>query len=416
MSNFSGGFRSLSDVLGDIERVSENEDYVGKLGRIPASKVGEAKAHIFELYRGVVPAHSFLDEKGSAFDSIPYEMQPSIRDLTDKTVPIAPDLRSADKPEEEQSSQKIGSNIRDELKNQVFSPKNTVNVRRITLDIISKYGCLEQFLSKKSDPAASDTPFVGDGRFHRHGVARQTIDSTGVSAKISIHRNAVKSSPGKEIFSLSQLWVMNGSYGTILQTIEPVINTFPAIYGPDPVINMFYTRDTYKVGSKAYNTDNGSFVQTNNKWLLGSPITPVSTVDGDQYYLQVNVKLDSGRWWIYLGGDSSENAIGYYPISVFSAITSTGLAVKSTYFDVGGETCSEPIEPTTFAPMGSGQIASAGWKKSAYARDIKYYNIAGTVSSATVQPLSASPGYSVQRNRYAAPWNETLWYGGPGGT
>ncbi len=414
MTSFSSGFRPLSDVLGNIERVPDTEDYVGKLGRIPANEVGKAKTHILELYKDVVPAHSFLDEKGSVFDSVPYEMQPSIRHLEDKTIPVAPDLRVDDQMQE-QSSQRIGNNVRDELGNQVYSPNNTINMRRITLDIISKYGSLEGFLSKGGVPASSDSASVADGKFHRHAVASQNVDNTGISAKVSVYKNAIKSLLGKEIFSLSQLWVISGSFGTTLQTIEPVIHTFPVAYGPDPVVNMFYTNDTYKAQNKAYNTDNGVFVQTNNKWLLGSPITPISSINGDQYYIQINVKLDAGRWWIYLGGDASENAVGYYPTSIFSAIASGGLAVKSTRLDVGGEVCSEPVEPTTFAPMGSGQAASAGWKKSAYIRDIKYYNTAGSAVTATVQPLIAGTGYSGQRNRYAAPWNETWWYGGPGG-
>ncbi len=416
MTNFSSGFRPLSDVLGDIERVPDTEDYVGNLGRIPATEVAKAKAHILNLYRGIVPAHSFLDVNGSVFDAVPYEMQPAVRDMEDKSPPVAPDLRTKDERETEQSSQRVGSNVRDETGNQILAPHNTVNIRRITLDIISKYGSVEGFLSKRTNPAASDFISDGDGYFHRYAVSRQSVDNVGMSAKFSVYKNAIKSLPGKEVFSLSQLWVASGSYSTTLQVVEPIIWTYPSNWGVDPVICVYYTTDSYKANTKAYNTDDESFVQTNNKWLLGSPITPISSLDGDQYYLHISVKLVSGRWWIYLGGDASENAVGYYPTSIFSAKTSTGLAVKSTYVDVGGETCSSPVEPTTFAPMGSGQYANTGWKKSAYVRDIKYYNSAGTPTTSTMQSVAVSAGYSGQRNRYAAPWNETWWYGGPGGT
>ncbi len=416
MTSFSRGTIPLREALENIERVSETEDYVSDEGRIASSDLSKAKNYILDLYSGIDAVHSFRNERNFIFDSVPFEQQPGVRGLADKNIPVAPDLRSDEGAIEiSQAGQRVGQQIRDELGNQVLPPFGTVAIKRITLDNISKYGTVDSFLSKGgSIPASIDT--VGpDGLYHRHVVANQNADVYGGSGKFSIHKTAV-SAELRQGFSLTQMWLVSGSYETTLQTIEPAITTQPLQYGNDPALVIYFTNDGYKPGSASFNHEGGDFIQTGNKWLLGSPLSPVSVVDGNQYYLQITVKLDAGKWWIYLGGEASENAIGYYPTTLFSKVTSNGLAVKAGAFQVGGETIVQPIEPAVFAAIGSGQLASAGWKKSAYVRDLKYYNSTGSAVTANMSLYPAAPRYSIQRNRYAAPWNETVWYGGPGGT
>jgi hypothetical protein len=67
--------------------------------------------------------------------------------------------------------------------------------------------------------------------------------------------------------------------------------------------------------------------------------------------------------------------------------------------------------------MGSGQLASAGWRRSGYVRGIQYYNPQGQVVMPADGFLTprADPGYGAQVAGYAPPWNRTLWFGGPGG-
>jgi hypothetical protein len=67
--------------------------------------------------------------------------------------------------------------------------------------------------------------------------------------------------------------------------------------------------------------------------------------------------------------------------------------------------------------MGSGAFANAGWQQAAYQRDIHYYVDSGTSQHASLTPIAASPGcYTVQLAQFGAPWNQTIFFGGPGGT
>lgn len=108
-------------------------------------------------------------------------------------------------------------------------------------------------------------------------------------------------------------------------------------------------------------------------------------------------------------GTSASNTIGYYPGSIYKG---GAMASHASEIDYGGEV----VGTTSFPWMGSGGFANAGWSRACYQRDILYYPTGGGAANAS---LTASQGWpacytcSVQMD--AAPWYETIFYGGPGG-
>jgi hypothetical protein len=120
--------------------------------------------------------------------------------------------------------------------------------------------------------------------------------------------------------------------------------------------------------------------------------------------------LNQGNWWLYVGGTDASHAIGYYPTSIYN---NGAMASKASSIDYGGEVASST---TSSPPMGSGRFASEGWQKAAYQRDIYYFSTAGGIIYADLDVSQVSPCYTANVINSSPPWNETLWFGGPGGT
>jgi hypothetical protein len=88
------------------------------------------------------------------------------------------------------------------------------------------------------------------------------------------------------------------------------------------------------------------------------------------------------------------------------------MATKASEVDYGGEV----VGTTSWPPMGGGAFANQGWQHAAYQRDIRYFPTAGGNVSAKLTAAAASPNcYTAAVSMNAAPWNETLYFGGPGG-
>ena len=211
-------------------------------------------------------------------------------------------------------------------------------------------------------------------------------------------------------FSLSQHWYVGGN-GPNTQTAEVGWQVYPLMYhSSEPVFFIYWTADNYG-STGGYNLTRPGFVQTNNSWTLGGTLVPVSVTNGPQYEIEVAFYLNQGNWWLYVGDTDASHAIGYYPTSIYN---NGAMASKASSIDYGGEVVSST---TSWPPMGSGTFASEGWLKAAYQRDIFYFPTAGGTSYANDLAVKlTSPCYTANVINSNPPWNETLWFGGPGGT
>jgi hypothetical protein len=424
MTSFSDGIKKFDDFYNDLKRPT-----ISKFAH--NNKINDAKNYLIDHYSNMNPEISFVDSSGQIYDCIPFEQQAGLRGVADKSVPIAPDLPTVDgeqhsKESKSNATQELGEKNKDKFNNQMLAPAGTIPIRRITLDEIMRYKSLDDFIS-----GGKNKPLVGydtnnNGGYHRYATALAIVENYGMSIKASVNKNQViyngstNNSPS-QIFSLQQLWVTNSdNVALATQTVEVIIcvnpEVFPDVY--DPVLAVYSTNNGYNLNSGGWNLNGGYFVQTNPNWILGGKIFPFCVNGGNQYYLSMAAHFDvaGAKWWVYFGGDTSTDAIGYYPVSHFSGVTSAGLASRASRLDWGGETVTTSAEPAVFPSMGSGNYANTGWRQSAYMRDIKYYPITGGASMVTTGGLFYKNGYTSTSQRYSAPWNETLWYGGPGGS
>jgi Neprosin len=421
-------FRQFVDSLSDIRP----EQHVGvALSRARDVDAVEQMRNYLVSYYGTAEApHSYVDDNGSVFDFIPIEQQPALRSTgagpaTPPDLPQPPPAAAA-APTEQRTSRhviQLHPYFRDRYGNQMSAPAGTIPVRRLTVENLTRFETLQHFFQKSpygsappphpSSPSApmgpgGSAPPGGPGSVpatHRWAHAYQAVDNLGGHSFLNVWDPPIGAN---QVFSLSQHWYVGGSGGN-LQTAEVGWQVYPQLYGnTNPVFFIYWTADNYST-TGCYNLSCKAFVQTNSAWAIGGAISPSSVPGGQQQEIEVSYYLTGGNWWLYVGGGAASNAIGYYPASQYRG---GAMATKASECDYGGEV----VGTTSWPPMGSGVFANQGWQHAAYQRDIRYFPAAGGNVSAQLTATTTSPRcYTAQVNMYNPSWNETLWYGGPGG-
>lgn len=368
------------------------------------------KSHLAKLYEATDVAHSFVDPAGQIFDCVPIAEQPSLRESGG--APAEPPSLAAEiglaEPEEPASPAALQPET-DRFGNEMRCPPGFVPIRRITLDEMARFETLSDYFSKTGakpliPPSA---PSADTGQNHRYAYAHQTIDNLGGHSFLNLRAPSVT---GDEIFSLCQHWYSAGA-GAAHQTVEVGWQVYPAKYGhSQPVLFIYWTADNYGP-SGAYNLDKAGFVQTNPAWTIGGALSPVGSGGGKQYEIEIAFYLNGGNWWLYLGGLQPSHAVGYYPGSLFGGGAMASHATQALY---GGETVCGAVGP--WPEMGSGAFSGAVYPNAAWQRAIFVMPKAGGAQWASLTGVSPSPAcYNQFVGSYAAPWNITLFYGGPGG-
>lgn len=373
------------------------------------------KAHLLAVYDGVDVRSSFTDAAGQVFDCVPVEQQPSLKASGDAAAE-PPSLAVAighdeTRPADTQRSAGRAVADADEVDrhgNPTRCPPGFVPLRRVTLDELTRFRTLDDYFRKGFPaPLAPTAPSTDIKLNHRYAYAHQELDALGGHSFINLRAPSVS---GDEIFSLAQHWYSAGT-GTAHQTVEIGWQVFPTKYGhSQPVLFIYWTADNYKT-TGAYNLDAAGFVQTNPAWTLGGALSPVGDPGGQQYEIEVAVYLSGGNWWLYVGGLQPENAIGYYPTSIYNGGAMASHATAALY---GGETLCGATGP--WSEMGSGAFSGAIWPHAAWHRSVFVLPTGGGAQWATLKGESPSPAcYDQFVGNYAAPWNVTLFFGGPGG-
>jgi hypothetical protein len=419
-NNNTKGIISFSDFYNSIQFAKE-EQFKSEVGKKMAKEdtFSDMRTYLIGHYKEVEVVHSFMDENGSVFDCIPIEKQPALKNLRQSVAkaPDLPELQSKSDSKEDRYIPNIGSttssNLKDKFGNDMVCPPGSIPVRRITLEELGRFESLENFFQKGpggsgKPPAVMSSIEAEVAATHKYAHAYQNVNNLGGHSFLNTWAPLINTSR-QQIFSLSQHWYVGGS-GSTLQTAEVGWQVYPQKYSNSyPTLFIYWTADGYN-RTGCYNLDCSAFIQTNRSVTIGGTIGNISIKNGSQYDKEVAFYLSQGNWWLYIGGTSSSNAIGYYPTSIYR---NGALASKASSIDYGGET----VGTTSWPPMGSGEFANTGWQKAAYQRNISYYPTTGGAVDANLTVSNPSPGcYTAIVTKYNPPWNETLWFGGPGGT
>ncbi|KAK9278928.1 hypothetical protein L1049_028509 [Liquidambar formosana] len=195
----------------------------------------------------------------------------------------------------------------------VSCPEGTIPIRRTTEKDILRASSMKRFGRKLKKNVRRDSTSSN----HEHAVVFVNGDQY-YGAKASINVWAPHVADEYE-FSLSQIWVISGSFGDDLNTIEAgwqACNVFilfqvsPELYGDNyPRFFTYWTTDAYQA-TGCYNLLCSGFVQTNNKIAIGAAISPRSSYRGRQFDIGLMVWKDLTLQHKWAAGHFAEEGFG----------------------------------------------------------------------------------------------------------
>ncbi|PIN14910.1 hypothetical protein CDL12_12452 [Handroanthus impetiginosus] len=283
-------------------------------------------------------------------------------------------------------------------------PDGTVPIRRTTEEDVLRASSVRRFGRKIRRPIRRDSSSNG----HEHAVG-YVSGNEYYGAKASINVWAPRVANQYE-FSLSQLWVIAGSFGNDLNTIEAGWQVSPELYGDNyPRFFTYWTSDAYQA-TGCYNLLCSGFVQTNNRIAIGAAISPTSSYNGGQFDISLLVWKDPkhGNWWLEFG---NRVLVGYWPSFLF-----THLRERASMVQFGGEIVnSRSSGAHTSTQMGSGHFAGEGFGKASYFRNLQVVDWDNNlIPLSNLRVLADHPNCYDIRGGINRVWGNYFYYGGPG--
>ncbi|CAI0398506.1 unnamed protein product [Linum tenue] len=341
---------------------------------------------------------------GDVFDCVLSHLQPAFdHPLLKGHKPLDPPERP--KGNETSETEEIAESFQQWHDSGESCPEGTVPIRRTTEKDVLRANKLRRFGKKPIRHLRRDS----SGNGHEHAVVFVNGDQY-YGAKANINVWAPKVTDPYE-FSLSQIWVISGSFENDLNTIEAGWQVSPELYGDSyPRFFTYWTTDAYQA-TGCYNLLCSGFVQTNNKIAIGAAISPRSSYRGRQFDIGLMVWKDPkhGHWWLEFG---SGLLVGYWPDFLFSHLRSHASMVQ-----FGGEIVNSRSTGGghTYTQMGSGHFADEGFGKSSYFRNLQTVDWDNNLLPLNNLHLLAdhSNCYDIRQGRNGV-WGTYFYYGGPG--
>jgi hypothetical protein len=173
-----------------------------------------------------------------------------------------------------------------------------------------------------------------------------------------------------------------------------------------------------------YNTLVDGWIQVSAGVAPGMSISPWnSSTGGNQYSLDLEVRIHQGNWWVWVAGEWA----GYYPNCVGGGdapcasgnlFSANGIREQVSRMDWYGEVFDESAPAATSTDMGSGELAVNGWQHAAYFRNLTFFWQPTTYwwwDSGSIS-VTDSSCYSANGPFYSSDpsYHNWFFYGGPG--
>ncbi|XP_051136760.1 uncharacterized protein LOC127255315 [Andrographis paniculata] len=291
-----------------------------------------------------------------------------------------------------------------------WCPEGTIPVRRTTeADVLrlnnNKNNSLRTFGRKRTIRRGIRRDAMDAD--HEHAVAFVNGDEYyGAKASMSVWAPRVMN---EYEFSLSQLWLISGSFGNDLNTIEAGWQVSPKLYGDNyPRFFTYWTTDAYQT-TGCYNLLCSGFVQINNNIAIGAAISPQSSYAGRQFDIGIMIWKDPkhGHWWLELG---SGILVGYWPSFLF-----THMQKHASMVQFGGEVVNMPTTGHhTSTQMGSGHFSGEGFGRASYFRNLEVVDWGNNlIPLSNLQLRADRPNCYDIRAGKNNDWGNYFYYGGP---
>ncbi|KAJ7527501.1 hypothetical protein O6H91_16G058200 [Diphasiastrum complanatum] len=290
-------------------------------------------------------------------------------------------------------------------------PENTVPVRRTTVADVLRSGSKRRY-GRKPRASLIEIPLPQaqpvSSASHEHAIAYAIGNQYyGARASINVWKPTINM-PYE--FSLSQIWLLAGSFDGDLNTIEAGWQVSPELYGDtSPRLFTYWTSDAYQT-TGCYDLGCSGFIQLTNDLAIGAAISPVSSLGGSQFDIQILIWKDlaTSNWWMLLGDNT---LVGYWPKELF-----THLTVAANMVQWGGEIVNtNPSGHHTSTQMGSGQFPSGGFERASYFRNLAYVDASyQLLPQINLHAQAEHPNCYGIKLSYNTAWGNYFFYGGPG--
>lgn len=289
--------------------------------------------------------------------------------------------------------------------------KGTIPIRRtkkediLRASSVKNYG-KKQSLSTVAQPNSIDLDLINQSG-HQHAIAYVQGEFYGAKATMNVWDPQIQQS---NEFSLSQIWLLGGSFASDLNSIEAGWQVSPDLYGDNNTrFFTYWTSDAYQA-TGCYNLLCSGFIQINNEIALGASISPISKYQSSQYDISILVWKDpeQGNWWMQFGNG---HVLGYWPGSLFSYLTDS-----ATMIQWGGEVVNSASDGQhTTTQMGSGHFPEEGFGKSSYFRNVQVVDGSNSLRAPKdIDTFTEQPNcYDVRTGKNDG-WGSYIYYGGPG--
>ncbi|KAJ9541523.1 hypothetical protein OSB04_028029 [Centaurea solstitialis] len=378
------------------------------------------------------PVKTIESPDGDMIDCVHISHQPAFDHpfLKDHKIQMRPNYHPEGLYDEEKTESKERVNTINQLWHvNGMCPEDTIPIRRTKEDDVLRASSVKRYGKKKHTsipiPKSAD-PDLDNESGHQHAIAYVEGDKFyGAKATMNVWEPKIQQ-PNE--FSLSQIWILGGSFGEDLNSIEAGWQVSPDLYGDNNTrLFTYWTSDAYQA-TGCYNLLCSGFIQINNNIAMGASISLFLLIgihnmisvflSGSQligYFKPIEkypfgIKLDEkeGNWWLQFG---NTYVLGYWPSFLFSY-----LADSASMIEWGGEVVnSEPDGQHTSTEMGSGRFPEEGFGKASYFRNIqvvdKEYNLKAPKDIGTFTEQSNC--YDVQTGSNSD-WGHYFYYGGPG--
>ncbi|KAM7255897.1 hypothetical protein ACFE04_011638 [Oxalis oulophora] len=284
-------------------------------------------------------------------------------------------------------------------------PVGTIPIRRTKRSDVSK---VKAFGTKKLSNLIRPQSNILTQSGHQHAIVYVEDDQFyGAKATLNVWRPQIQQ-PNE--FSLSQIWVLGGTFAQDLNSIEAGWQVSPDLYGDNNTrLFSYWTSDAYQA-TGCYNLLCSGFIQINNEIAMGASIYPLSGYGSPQYDISILIWKDpiEGNWWMQFG---NEHVLGYWPGSLFSY-----LSESASMIEWGGEVVNlEADGQHTNTQMGSGHFPQEGFGKASYFKNIQIVDGSNTLKDPKgITTFTEQPNcYDVQIGK-GDNWGNYFYYGGPG--
>ncbi|CAD5179802.1 unnamed protein product [Musa acuminata subsp. malaccensis] len=386
----------------------------GSVRRAPATRQRlEVQRHLKRLNKQAVK--SIKSPDGDIIDCVHISHQPAFDHpfLKNHTIQMRPAFHPEGLlfDESKVASQKKTPSMAQLWHQNGRCPEDTIPIRRTKRDDVLRASSVKRYGKKKHrsipNPLSIDPDLLNESG-HQHAIAYVEGDTYyGAKATINVWEPRIQQS---NEFSLSQLWILGGSFGEDLNSIEAGWQVSPDLYGDNNTrLFTYWTSDSYQA-TGCYNLLCSGFIQINSEIAMGAAIYPLSRYGGSQYDISILVWKDpkEGHWWMQFGNDY---VLGYWPSFLFSY-----LADSASMVEWGGEVVnSEPDGEHTSTEMGSGHFPEEGFGRSSYFRNIQIVDESNNLKAprGVGTFTEQSNCYDVQTGN-SNHWGHFFYYGGPG--